>query len=157
MRLAALCAALLIAGEAMALSCLPHDIKRTFTQAHEAEEVFIVVHGTVSFDADLLPKTDLEDQMVPESTDIPARIEGVALTRKGFGSAFAQDITLRALCFGPWCGGMTPDIEQLTFLQRTEAGYVLQINPCGGMAFPEPTEGMLDTVATCFRNGSCPD
>lgn len=157
MRLAALLVALMFAGQAMALSCVPQDIKRTFTQAHEAEEIFVVVHGRVSFDADLLPKTDLADQTMPQSTDIPARIEGVALTRKGFGPAFAQDITLSVLCFGPWCGGMVPDIEQLTFLQRTEAGYVLQINPCGGMAFPEPTEDMLDTVATCFRRGTCPE
>jgi len=153
----ALCITLawLVCGPALALSCLPHDVARTYAHAAEADAPYIVVHGTLSFDADLLPDTDMRDQRKPPHTLIPARMTGQALTRDGFEQPFDREITLDVQCFGPWCAGAVPGIDHLGFLERRETGYVLALDPCGGMAHPEPTPDMLQRVLRCFQGGAC--
>lgn len=145
----------LACSPALALSCLPPDVARTYAHAAEAEAPYIVVHGTLSFDADLLPDTDMRDQRKPPHTLIPARMTGQALTRSGFNLDIDREITLDVQCFGPWCAGAVPGVDHLGFLERRETGYVLTLDPCGGMAHPEPTAAMLDTVQRCFRDGGC--
>ena len=104
--LALMLAVMLVAGPALALSCLPPDVARTYKQAAEAKETYIVVLGRLSFDASKLPKADMERQQeTPPQTLIPARIEGTSLSQAGFETPFTANITLNARCFGPWCAG----------------------------------------------------
>ncbi|WP_297771499.1 hypothetical protein [uncultured Roseovarius sp.] len=142
-------------GPTLALSCLPHDVARTYLRASEAEEPYIVVHGRLLFDAERLPETDMQDQRKPPHTLIPARITGQALTRSGFDLDFDREITLDVQCFGPWCAGAVPGIDHLGFLERREDGYVLTLEPCGGMSHPEPTPEMLQRVLRCYQGGAC--
>ena len=145
-----------LAGPALALSCLRPDVVRTYQSAAAAEEAYVVVQGTLDFDGRRLPKADASDRAdTPPSTRIPARITGQALTRTGFDQTFDREITLDLLCFGPWCAGAKSGIPYLAFLRKTDTGYVLQLDPCGGFGFAEPTGEMLTRVEGCYRGRAC--
>lgn len=144
----------LLAAPALALSCLQPDIARSFDEAQKAEEAYVVVHGTLSFDASTLPKEVSNDN--PPVTKVPARLEGRALSKTGFDHEFARDVTLEVLCFGPWCGGATPGETLLGFIRKDDDGYTLSVDPCGSLTFPDPDQKVLDKVAACFRDGRCP-
>lgn len=139
---------------AVALSCLRPDVAKTYTQAAQAEEKYVVVHGDLSFDAARLPRAEGNES--PELTRIPARLKGHALSKSGFDHAFDREITLEVACFGPWCGGAAPNHPYLAFVMYDDnAGYTLSIDPCGGMVFPDPTAEILDKVQRCNRGGTC--
>lgn len=142
-------------GPALALSCLPPDVVQSYIRAAGASEPYIVVHGQLRFDAARLPSTDMVTQRKPPHTLIPARLTGQALTHSGFDQPFDRNISLDVQCFGPWCAAAVPGIEYLGFLERRDEGYVLTVDPCGGMAHPEPTPAMLKKVLTCRQVGSC--
>jgi|GEM_PF-319731 len=155
---------------AHALSCLPHDVARTYEQAAQSDKTYIVVHGTLTFDESRLPKTDWQNQQkTPPDTLIPARLEGKSLTRKGFVARFSRPIMFNVQCLGPWCASAKSGTDYLAFLRRTGApsglgatgqsasgvSYQLDINACGGMGFAAPSEEVLETVVDCFRGGPC--
>ena len=155
---------------AHALSCLPHDVARTYEQAAKSDKTYIVVHGTLTFDESRLPKTDWQNQQkTPPNTLIPAQLKGKALTRNGFVARFNRPITFNVQCLGPWCASAESGTAYLAFLRRTgtpsgsgETGqsasggsYQLDINACGGMGFAAPSGQALETVVECFRGGPC--
>ncbi|WP_254892423.1 hypothetical protein [Roseovarius sp. A-2] len=145
-----------LTGPAFALSCLPPEVTRTYQQATEAEAAYIAVHARLEFDPDALPRTDWQDQAAtPPHTLIPARMTGQALTKTGFNLPFDRRITLDAQCLGPWCAGASPGASYLAFLKRTETGYLLALDPCGGMGFVDPTPETLRRVETCYSGGIC--
>ncbi|MEQ9259537.1 MAG: hypothetical protein RIG84_10590 [Roseovarius sp.] len=146
----------LAATPAVSLSCMRPDVARAFAQADAAEETYIVARATLSFDEALLPQTDWENQAAtPPHTLIPARLEGQALTKEGFTTPFAQEITLDAQCFGPWCSGAESGTEFLVFLEKRAEGYLFPLDPCGTMAFPEPTAAQGARVLQCLRGAGC--
>lgn len=126
---------------------------RSFVEANEAEETYIVVHGQLEFDRSALPPGMLDDPEA-QGRDIPARITGAGLMRDGFTLPFATDLTLRTTCAGPWCATAEPG-EALTFLEKTDDGYVLTVSPCGGHLFQSPTTEDLSRVSSCFAGGAC--
>jgi hypothetical protein len=144
-----------LSGPALALSCMPPDVVQSYIRAAEAVEPYIVVHGQLMFDEARLPSTDMVPQTKPPHTLVPARLTGQALTHTGFDQLFNRDVTLDVQCFGPWCAAAVPGIEYLGFLERRDGGYVLAIDPCGGMAHPEPRPEVLEKVLTCLQGGPC--
>lgn len=145
-----------LSGPALALSCLPHDVARTFQQAAKAEAAYIVVHGALQFDKTRLPKVDMANQhQTPPDTLIAARITGKALSHDGFEVPFDRKVTLNAQCFGPWCAGATSGADYLAFLEKRADGFTLRITPCGGFGFAAPSKVRLDTVKACFRGAAC--
>ncbi len=149
-------ATLTLASPAAALSCLPHDIARTYQRIDAAPESYIAVHGTLDFDASQLPEVDMANQHAkPPETLIPARLSGEALGQIGFTRPFAGPVTLRALCFGPWCAQPPAGGNVLAFLQQSEDGFTLTVDPCGGDAFFAPAPELLDKVHRCFTGGTC--
>ncbi|QYX56266.1 hypothetical protein K1T73_14570 [Roseovarius sp. SCSIO 43702] len=149
--------ALLAPGPALALSCMPHDVAQVFQRADEAEAVYIVVHGRLTFDESRLPEVDMSNQQAtPPHTRIPARITGKSLGKDGFTRDFSAPVTLDAQCFGPWCAQPRSGVQYLAFLARDADGsYDLAADPCGGDLFGEPTAQQLETVKTCFTGGPC--
>ena len=85
----------------------------------------------------------------------PPRLTGQALTKGGFDQAFDRAITLDVQCFGSWCASAVPGTEYLGFLERRDGGYVLTVDPCGGMGHPDPTPAMLDKALECLQGGPC--
>ncbi|SIS85453.1 hypothetical protein SAMN05421759_104324 [Roseivivax lentus] len=157
MRAAILAACLtLTAAPALALSCLPADIARDYQRAEEDDAAWIVVTGKLTFDEARLPEVDMDRQQeTPPETDIPARIAGGSLGPEGFTRTFTRDITLRVLCFGPWCGSAQSGGDVLAFLKQEGADFVAMASPCPGMLYPDPTPEMLETVTRCFNGGRC--
>lgn len=145
----------LFAAPAWSLSCVVPDIARDYQHAAEADETYIVVKGDLRFDARHLPKVDWENQMdTPQQTDIPARLTGHAMTLKGFAHPFDNEITLRVLCFGPWCGG-TGQGTHLAFIERTGSEHIMTVSPCPGMSYHTPTAEIEAQVLSCARGKGC--
>ncbi|MBV2359679.1 hypothetical protein KUH32_07830 [Thalassococcus sp. CAU 1522] len=143
-------------GPADALSCIRPDAARDFQQAVASEDIWIVVNGVLRVDETLLPRTDWQRQQdMPPQTDIPARLTGKSLGPGGFTRDFDRAVTLRALCFGPWCGAVADGTEYLAFLKREGTGYVMFADPCGGNSHREPTDDLRRTVAHCFQGKPC--
>ena len=53
---------MLMAGPALALSCMAPDVAETYLRADAAEEAYVVVDGRIIFDESRLPITDWENQ-----------------------------------------------------------------------------------------------
>lgn len=152
--------ACLIAGfapvPALALSCLPYPIEAAWTDAAQSSQSYVVVHGTLRFDPAMLPRTDPANAaMTPPRTQIPAHLSGRLLGEGGFATPVDLDLTLVVLCYGPWCAGAADGADALAFLRETPAGYVLEVNPCGGFLFGAPTPEMTQRVADCFLGADC--
>lgn len=146
----------LFAGPTLALSCLPPNVATSFNEAAASEKQYIVVRGKLVFDESKLPETDLQNQaQTPPHVDIKAQLTGKSLSRAGFNADFDRTITLRAQCFGPWCGRAVSGADYLSFLEKTDDGYLLAVTPCGGYDFIDPTEEMLRKVVRCFKGDSC--
>jgi len=145
-----------LSGPAFALSCMRPDVARTYQEAADAEEAYIVVHGRLDFDESRLPKTDMANQQAtPPDTLIPARIDGKAMSFDGFTIPFTREITLNAQCFGPWCTGAASGTDYLAFLKKGADGYLLSLTPCGGFGFANPSDAALEKVHSCFRGDDC--
>lgn len=148
-------AAFLLAGPAAALSCLPADVARTYGELAKAPERYTMVVGKLTFDEGLLPRTDWNDQMAtPARTDIPARLVGSSLQSDGFTGPYARDITLRALCFGPWCAGGRSGAKVLAFVNLETSPPSVEITPCGGHRF-DASADTLERALSCYRGESC--
>ncbi|WP_375688697.1 hypothetical protein [Pseudooceanicola sp. LIPI14-2-Ac024] len=143
-----------VAGPALALSCARPDVTRSFQEAAAAETAYVIVHGTLDFDAAALPEQDLT-QPGPESTPVAARIEGLALTPKGFSIPFDQPVTLDVQCLGPWCAGAEPGSDVLAFVERDDTGFTLRLSPCPGTAFFAPSAADLQRVTACLQGRNC--
>ena len=153
-RYAAIALALLLqTSPGLALSCLRPDVARSYAEAAASDRQYVVVHGTLSFRESRLPQAVGNDS--PPMTEIRARLTGKALSRTGFDHEFDRNITLRVACFGPWCGGAASGEPYLGFIERGPDGYALEVTPCGGLAFANPTDDMLGQVVRCFQGERC--
>ncbi|MEM9348869.1 MAG: hypothetical protein AAGA47_01295 [Pseudomonadota bacterium] len=145
----------LAASQAAALSCLPTDVATSYRQADAAEEVFVIALGRFSFDAMALEPLSPANNN-PPTREVTARFTGGLFTGRNFSFETEVDVTIEALCYGPWCASMVPDVESLAFIERQGDTYRLAIDPCGGRLFSEPTQAQLDQIAACHKGGSCP-
>ena len=141
------------ATEAAALTCLPADPIRDLREAQAAPERYHVLHGRLSFDPSLMPQGVSDDPGVaPEP--VHAQFEGFVLGPEGFMTPVEADVTLESTCAGPYCGTFGPS-EALLFAEITEAGYLVRIGPCGGGAFDQISQDMLESLAACLRGEAC--
>ena len=139
------------AGQAQALSCLPPDIARTFDWVAAAEERYIVLNGTFSFDA--LPRTR-GGQLDPVTVTLESVFEGNYLGVDGFIDAPRLDVSLAFVCMGPWCGSMRSGDEVLVFAQQSADGYTVEVDPCYSTVFPSDDD-TLERVEACMRGEAC--
>ncbi|NNE51483.1 MAG: hypothetical protein HKN30_03675 [Sulfitobacter sp.] len=140
---------------ALALSCLKPSVERSFNQYDEAAESYLIVHGRLTLDEGLLPKTAFGQGSPPKMTMIPGRLVGKSLSKAGFELPFERDVTLEVACFGPWCGSLENGADVLAFVRKDQAGYAIDINPCGGAVFSAPHRKLLKSVERCMRGGPC--
>lgn len=153
-RLLAPALALLAAGQAAALTCAPADPVRSFQEAQAAPETFHVLYGTLSFDPRQMPQGGYAGVPDPQPGPVGARFTGFALGLEGFTRPLETSVTLQPTCAGPWCGTFGPGTA-LLFAEVTDAGYVVEIGPCGGGAFDEVSEATLGDLAACLRGQAC--
>ncbi|PVA10417.1 hypothetical protein DC366_09300 [Pelagivirga sediminicola] len=149
-------AALCLTGPTAALSCLPHDVAATFQRIEKSEDIYMAVHGTLDFDAGLLPQTDWADQRAtPPETRIPARLVGRGLGKDGFTHPVDIPVTLRVLCLGPWCASPPAGADVMAFVQKDANDHVVSVDACGGDAFFQPSPETLSRVQDCFEGRAC--
>ena len=148
--------AMFLASPAFALSCLPWGPTDAYLEAADSKSNFVVVDGDLTFDDTLLPKTDWAHQEnTPAATNIPAHVRGQALSRAGYLTPFDADVTLKVLCYGPWCSGATDGGKYVMFLEQRDTGYELQVNPCGGFAFDASDGAAAKQVLQCHQGQRC--
>ena len=140
------------AGPALSLSCMKPDPARSYTQAAEAEEAYLVVHGKLSHNPDAVPERKSGEQPI----SFPATLTGAFLQADGFHGAFAAPLTVTVDCAMTWCGeAPESSVDVLAYLQETPTGYALTLGPCGGWMFTDPTTEDLDRVVSCHTGGDC--
>lgn len=155
MRFIALAASLLVPAQAFALSCLEPTVEFSYASAAESSQSYVLGVGTLVFDQSLMPKSTVGVLRPELVTRVPATIKGKVFTGKGFDQEFETDIEMVVQCIQSWCPVVQSETEQLVFLQDTETALELAVDPCGGAAFADPTQEMLDQVLTCFTEGNC--
>ncbi|MCA0919024.1 hypothetical protein [Pseudooceanicola nanhaiensis] len=143
-----------LAGPASALSCMRPDPASSFTRAANAAERYVIVEGRLRYNPRSMPPA-------PYPTDPPlerhttGHVEGNALSKNGFDIPFSADIDMDFVCHGTWCTDNISRGEALMFLEQTDDGYRLELTPCGGWHFFEPTQAQLATVRKCIRGQAC--
>jgi hypothetical protein len=155
MRLIAFVIALMAPLPALALSCMAPTVEHSFERFQASQDVYSIVHGRLTVDTSLLPKGLTQDRDPPEMTLVPAQLAGKSLGKAGFRVPFERQITLEVSCIGPWCGGVQNGVDVLAFVQKTDAGYVLAVPPCGGSVFTAPKAAQLKRAKQCYRAGTC--
>ncbi len=144
--------ALVVAGQAQALSCMPADAARSFNWASNAEERYVILQGAFSFD---FPKTEpVEDINNPPTVVLQSQFNGKYLTPDGFIDAPPLDVTVEFTCLGPWCGAMEADENVLAFVEQADSGYILRVEPCFSTVL-EPSDRNLARVTSCMRGTGC--
>lgn len=144
----------LIAGQASALSCIRPDPIDTFQRLAAAEESYFVLSGTLTFDEDLLPPGVSQNQ-TPAPEVIPARFNGMGLTRDGFVNAYVSPINLQVTCAGPWCGSAQSGMEGVFFVEATKPLATVIADPCGGMIFAPVSDAQKEMLTSCMAGGTC--
>ena len=151
-RLAAL-ALSLVAGPAAALSCLPPDVAARYQRAEEVPEPVYILRGVLNFDEGLMPQGVVNAERNP--APVPAYFKGKGLTLVGFTARYERPVTLQPICFGPWCGNAVAGQEAIVFATVTGDDVVIEVDPCGGSVFYDPTEDMARILQTCLQGGPC--
>lgn len=141
---------------AAGLSCAPWGVTDAYRAAAKSDAPYVVVRGTLRFDAARLPRGDHTGQTrTPPRTVIPAEIEGVALGPSNLRVAKAYKLRLVVQCAGPWCARPKAG-DTLAFIRRDGASYVLEATACGAFLFSKPSAEETRAVQTCLNSGPCP-
>lgn len=139
-----------LASQAAALSCLKPNIGRTFNFVQESADTFSMALGTVT------AKGRIPKYVEGKPRYIPSKFKGVFLGSNGQSKEHEIDITVDAICVVHWCGGFPEtDEDMLVFLKKTDVGYRLESNPCGGNYKIAPTPKEVRTLQKCMRRGKC--
>ena len=147
---------LVLPAQGWALSCLPHSVEAAFTNAVAAPEDYVIVRGSLKFDARALPKVDYRHQReTPPMTRIDAVLRGQTLTSAGFSLPFDRRVTLEVACYGPWCAKPLSGSDVLAFVQHGKDGLMVAADPCGGFLFDTPKPAVIRKVKACFAGKTC--
>lgn len=148
--------AMLCAGQAAALSCMPPDPVRSFLSAAEAEEEYAVLHGTFTFDDGAMPDGTLSH--APEGFEpslVVAQFSGNILTPEGFTREYDGPIGLQPTCAGPWCGRLDSPVTALAFARVLDLGASVTLDPCNSNVFPDPGREVLTRIVACIQGDTC--
>ena len=141
-------------GQAMALSCLRPDPIATYKQLAAAPESYFVLRGELTFDETALPPSvGQNDTVAPDP--IPGQFVGTGLTKEGFTADYVTDVLLQVSCAGPWCGSAQSGVEAVWFVPFSDPPATLQADPCGTMAFYQPTEAVIEMLESCMAGDAC--
>ncbi|MBM7067080.1 hypothetical protein [Actibacterium sp. 188UL27-1] len=147
--------ALLICGQAQALSCMRPDPVASYINASEASDVYYVILGQVTLDGPAPVRPDTGT--FHEAPDLTAsgRVTGKALGPQGFQKSVNLRVDVTSMCAGPWCGDFPGQERALIFVKQSQPRAVIQMDPCGTQYFSKPAPEMLADVEMCHRGGAC--
>lgn len=147
---------LFLASPANALSCLPPDAVRLYSQATESDERFVIVKGRLDPAKPItipeIPKNGTLSESEAAITRV--RMTGHLLGEEDFSQAFDGDVDVSVTCLSVWCGDPVTDRDILGALRLTDDVPVLEIGPCGGNSIPLE-QADLKALLACHRSGKC--
>ena len=147
---------LLLPVQASALSCVQLHVEDAYNKADASPDPYVIVIGTLDFQADDLPKVDWRNQQdVPPETQVEARLAGTVLGQSGQSAPFDEPLRLIVNCSGPWCPHLVPGAEYLAFAKKVGDSYELRLGACGGMIFQEPSAAILQRLQVCLDGDDC--
>ena len=126
---------LTLAGPAQALSCLPPDALRLYTEARDSEDVFSLVIGTIHSDGPInQPHRPAHGDILALTT---VTLKGRSLDNEGFQRPFERDITLSLTCLSVWCAAPPPEGQEVFAALRHDGdARLLELSPCPANALP---------------------
>ncbi|MGB0966784.1 MAG: hypothetical protein ACPGUX_01245 [Halocynthiibacter sp.] len=153
------------AAPLFALSCMPADVASNFQAADAADDTYVIVLGraTVQEQPWELGR-EAEGQHDFEYKSYIAQFEGQVAGRRGFRTAFNEEIEFRQSC-RLWpnidvCDDIgTRTAEQdsedmIYFLRKTDDGYDFTTGDCPGGSYPA-TRSNVRQVRACMSGGAC--
>ena len=140
--------ALLLAGQASALSCVRPDPARTYGQVASGSVPYFILFGQLDFEQSALSSD-------PAADPVAATFRGKSLTADGFVNAYAGPLHLQVNCAASWCGSATSGTDALIFVQADQTPGLVTLEPCGTFLFENPDTAALDAVTRCMRDGNC--
>ncbi|MFY0681421.1 MAG: hypothetical protein JXR13_12680 [Thalassovita sp.] len=148
-------ACVVLPQSALALSCLPPDIRLNFLVAEDSPHNHFVVEGrfTISDPDDANGST--REKFSSENTRLEGTMVGRALGSKGRTVPFHHPVIFEVDCFGPYCGRVISDTNMIAFVRQDEDQYVVTSGPCLDMVTYEPSELDRDRVQQCIDGGEC--
>lgn len=156
--LLAICVAL-IATESSALSCLRPDAARTFKALDAAPEPYQILRGQLEFDEAALPGAEPATSQGGnrQGAMIEATVRGHLLTAAGFTTPFEGPVTLNIGCAGPWCGGLTANIDTIAFVQLMPNGTrMISVEACPFAVFQANIDDrIVGQIAACASGEAC--
>ncbi len=150
-RLGAMCVLLsALATQAVALSCVPPDIKNTFNYLHAAPKTDVMGLGKVT------AMEPVPEYIRGEDRHISAQFEGAFLRKSGQTKQQTVLLTVDITCVSVWCGNFPKtDKQMLVFLQKTDIGYQMESGPCGRHFKISPTSKDIRGLKQCLKNNGC--
>lgn len=140
----------IFASQALALSCMPQNIARTFNWVNEAPDTYVMGLGV------LTPIGRIPKYKEGIARQISARFKGVLLNTVGQTEEQTMPVTVDTICFASWCGGYPKtDENMLVLLKKTSTGHRLESNPCGGHYKMAPTTYEIKLLQECLHKGGC--
>lgn len=149
--------AALFATQSVALSCMQLTPETMYQWAHKAEEIYVPVYGSFSYQSFEDPNKDTGNTInnLPKGYEIPGQFSGKFLTRGGLGSVLDTDVTIRVTCAAHWCGGPPSSDVSLAVLERKGDAYILHQNACPSSVFPNPQNRELKAFRSCLSGKHC--
>ncbi len=141
--------AVALAGQALALSCLPGSAQSSFNQYDQAPENYYIFQGR--FQAiEPLPLNNV----VPRPT-VNFRFVGRGLGPSGLEQRQSFIVPVTPQCLGPWCGGYPDTQRKIVFLKFESGRYHFEPTACPGASL-EANQDNRRAIIDCFA-GNCFD
>lgn len=152
--LAVALAVALTATPALSLSCMKPDVVRSYQQAADADDHFVVVSGTLSHSRVPIPSGKREGQ---QPLTFTAKLVGKYLQNDGFTGDFAAPVEVTLNCVSVWCATLPPQNSKvLAFVKLTPTRYEIDAQPCPTWLFDEPEPDQMVRLVMCHTKGDCP-
>ena len=153
-RVALIAAMALAVSPAHALSCRAPSVSESYTAAAEADELYVVVLGTVEL-REPAPERPVDNEA--QDLNLPGRIAGRALSARGFETPVTRDVDVVSQCQGPWCGQFPQSSPQaIMFVKVGDTGdWTLELSPCVTWYFEKPATEDIARIEACRKSGTC--
>ncbi|WP_316650829.1 hypothetical protein [Ovoidimarina sediminis] len=138
-----------LAGPALALSCLPPDPVRLYTEARDSADPYRIVSGRF----DRVPDAGAKAEDAPVTFE--ARLKGRSLGRLGFSAPFDSVVAVELTCLSVWCAPPPEAGHDLLVAVREDGQrQIVSLGPCPSNALPLDAAGE-QAVVDCHRSGLC--
>ena len=147
-------AAVLTAGNAAALSCLPGSPERSFNDYESSPDQYYIFQGSFQPLQSVPPGSNYTER--GSQPTVLYRFEGRAIGPNGLlPDTRSFELTVSPQCAGPWCAGYPAVGDAIYFLKYENNRYSYEPTPCPGSQL-QATATTRRALVDCFA-GICVD